>query len=228
LTAANGSVAGGIRRAALDAIDRLDLVPVAAAARALATRVRAGGLLQTFGSGHSQLLALEGFYRAGGPAWLRPLVDDRLSPVRGFSVTAHERSAGLGRELAARLGPADSLLVVSTSGRNTVPIELAETAAAAGLLTIAITTRGPGNRLAAVVEHVLDAGVPVGDASVEVGGARMGPLSTVVGGVLLHGLLAETEAALGPGSVLVSNNLDGGDAHNRALIDRYPHLRGLT
>jgi uncharacterized phosphosugar-binding protein len=63
---------------------------------------------------------------------------------------------------------------------------------------------------------------------VEVGGARMGPLSTVLGGVLLHGLLAETEAALGAGSVLVSNNLDGGDAHNRALIDRYPHLLGLS
>jgi len=230
LTTLNGSsgVAERVRRAALDAMERLDLAPVTAAARALAPRVRAGGLLQTFGSGHSQLLALEGFYRAGGPAWLRPLVDDRLSPVRGFSVTTYERSEGLGRELAARLGPADSLLVVSTSGRNAVPVELAQTAAEAGLLTIAITTRAPGNRLAAAVEHVLDAEVPPGDASVEVGGARMGPLSTVVGGVLLHGLLAETEALLGAGSVLVSNNLDGGDVHNRSLIERYPHLLGLT
>jgi uncharacterized phosphosugar-binding protein len=230
LTNLNGSagVAERVRRAALDAVERLDLAPVAAAARALAPRVRAGGLLQTFGSGHSQLLALEGFYRAGGPAWLRPLVDDRLSPIRGFSVTTYERSEGLGGELAARLGPSDSLLVVSTSGRNAVPVELAEAAAAAGLLTIAITTRAPGNRLADVVEHVLDAGVPAGDASVEVGAVRMGPLSTVVGGVLLHGLLAETEAALGAGSVLVSNNLDGGDVHNRALIERYPHLLGLS
>jgi len=217
-----------VRRAALDALERLDLGPVPAAARALAPRVRDGGLLQTFGAGHSQLLALEGFYRAGGPAWLRPLVDDRLSPTHGFAVTTYERSEGLGRELAARLGPLDSLLVVSTSGRNAVPVELAEAAAAAGLLTIAITTRGPGNRLAPAVAHVLDAGVPTGDAAVEVGTARMGPLSTVVGGVLLHGLLAETEAVLGAGSVLVSNNLEGGDVHNRALLERYPHLLGLT
>jgi uncharacterized phosphosugar-binding protein len=227
LTTTNGSLAGSIRKAAVEAIDRLDLAAVTDAARALAPRVRAGGLLQTFGSGHSQLLALEGFYRAGGPAWLRPLVDDRLSPVRGFSVTAYERSEGLGRELAARLGPADSLLVVSTSGRNAVPVELAEAASAAGLLTIAITTRAPGNLLAAAVDHVLDAGVPAGDASVDVGGARMGPLSTVVGGVLLHGLLAETEAVLGARSVLVSNNQEGGDVHNRALFVRYPHLLGL-
>jgi uncharacterized phosphosugar-binding protein len=227
LTTTNGSLAGSIRRAAVEAIERLDLAAVTAAARALAPRVRAGGLLQTFGSGHSQLLALEGFYRAGGPGWLRPLVDDRLSPVRGFSVTEYERSEGLGRELAARLGQADSLLIVSTSGRNAVPFELAVAAGAAGLLTIAITTRGPGNRLAGAVDHVLDAGVPPGDASVEVGGARMGPLSTVVGGVLLHGLLAETEAALGAGSVLVSNNQEGGDVHNRALLERYPHLLGL-
>src|SRR5205823_1053880 len=81
-----------VRQAAVEALNRLDLTEVTAAARALAPRVRAGGLLQTFGSGHSQLLALEGFYRAGGPAWLRPLVDDRLSPVRGFSVTRYERS----------------------------------------------------------------------------------------------------------------------------------------
>jgi len=74
----------------------------------------------------------------------------------GFAVTTYERSEGLGRELAARLGPLDSLLVVSTSGRNAVPVELAEAAAAAGLLTIAITTRGPGNRLAPAVAHVLD------------------------------------------------------------------------
>ena len=224
----SGSLAESVRQAAVEALARLDLAAVSAAAQDLAPRVRAGGLLQTFGSGHSQLLALEGFYRAGGPAWLRPLVDDRLSPIRGFSVTSYERSEGLGGELAARLGPHDSLLVVSTSGRNAVPVELAEAAGAAGLLTIAITTRRPGNRLAAAVAHVLDAGVPVGDASVEVGGARMGPLSTVVGGVLLHGLLAETEAALGAGSVLVSNNVDGGDVHNRALIERYPHLLGLT
>ena len=219
-------IASRVRHAALDALARLDLVPVAAAARALAPRVRAGGVLHVLGAGHSQLLALEGFYRAGGPAWLVPLVDERLSPARGVRVTEYERSPGLGPDLVGGLDPCGALLVVSSSGRNAVPVEAAAAARAAGLLTIAITSRGPGNRLAPAVEHVLDSGVPAGDATVPVGGARMGPISTVVGAVLLHALLAETETLLGCGSVLISNNVEGGDAHNAALIVRYPHLAG--
>jgi uncharacterized phosphosugar-binding protein len=218
------AVAGMVRQAALDALGRLDLAPVAAAAAALAPRVRAGGLLHVLGAGHSQLLALEGFYRAGGPAWLHPLFDARLSTARGVRVTEFERRAGLGAELVGRLDPSGALLVVSSSGRNAVPVEAAQAAAAAGLLTIAITSRGPGNRLAGAVEHVLDSEVPPGDATVPVGRARMAPVSTVAGAVLLHGLLAETEALLGGDSVLISNNVDGGDRHNAALIARYPHL----
>jgi len=220
------SVASLVRQAALDAIGRLDLAPVAAAAAALAPRVRAGALLHVLGSGHSQLLSLEGFYRAGGPAWVAPLLDDRLSAGGGVSVTRHERSSGLGAELVARLDPGAALLVVSSSGRNAVPVEAAASARAAGLLTIAITSRAPGNRLADAAEHVLDSRMPPGDASVTVGGTRMAPVSTIAGAVLLHGLLAETEAILGGGSVLVSNNVEGGDARNAALIERYPHLAG--
>lgn len=228
MTTADGikaaAVAGLVRQAAFDALNRLDLAPVAAAARALAPRVRAGALLHVLGAGHSQLLALEGFYRAGGPGWLRPLFDDRLSTIRGVRVTTYERSPGLGRELVSGLDPSGALLVVSSSGRNAVPVEAAETARAAGVLTIAITSRGPGNRLAEAAEHVLDSAVPPGDAVVPVGAVRMGPVSTVVGAVLLHGLLAETESLLGGSNVLVSNNVDGGDRHNAALIARYPHL----
>ncbi len=114
---------------------------------------------------------------------------------------------------------------MAASGRNAAPVEAAEAARAAGLLTIAITSPSPGNRLAEAAEHVIDNAVPPGDASVTVGGVRMGPVSTVAGAVLLHALLAETEAVLGSGEVLVSNNIEGGDRHNAALIARHPHLR---
>lgn len=203
---------------------RLDLAPVRPAAAAVAAGVAAGGLLHVLGSGHSQLLALEGFYRAGGPAWLVPVLDDRLSSARGRGVIEHERSVGLGARLVAALRPPAALLVVSTSGRNAVPVEAALTAAEAGMVTIAITSRSPGNRLAAAVEHVLDTAVPPGDASVPVGAVRMGPVSTVAGAVLLHALLAETEAVLGTGEVLASNNVEDGDRRNARLLARYPHL----
>jgi len=221
---AEAGPAAAVRRAALEAIVRLDLAPVRPAAAAVAAGVGAGGLLHVLGSGHSQLLALEGFYRAGGPAWLVPVLDDRLSSARGRRVIEHERSAGLGARLVAGLRPPAALLVVSSSGRNAVPVEAARSAAAAGLVTIAITGRSPGNRLAAAVDHVLDTAVPPGDASVPVGAVRMGPVSTVAGAVLLHALLAEAEAVLGTGEVLVSNNVEDGDRRNAHLLDRYPHL----
>jgi len=207
--------AAAVRQAALEAVDRLDLAPV----------VRAGGLLYVFGAGHSQLLALEGFYRAGGPAWLVPVLDERLSSARGFRVTEYERLPGLGGHLVSRLDPRGALLVISSSGRNAAPVEAAEAARAAGMLTIAITSRAPGNRLAEAAEHVLESCVPPGDAVVSVGEVRMGPVSTVAGAVLLHALLAETEGALGTGEVLVSNNIEGGDERNAALIARHSHLR---
>src|SRR5437762_2811782 len=118
--------AAEVRQAALEALARLDLAPVEAAAQALAARIRSGGLLYVFGAGHSQLLALEGFYRAGGPAWLVPVLDDRLSSARGFRVTEYERRPGLGGELVSRLDPAGALLVVSSSGRNAAPVEAVE------------------------------------------------------------------------------------------------------
>ncbi len=215
-----------VRRAALEAVARLDMGQVDAAAPALAARITAGGLLHVLGSGHSQLLALEGFYRAGGPPWVVPLLDDRLSPAHGVNAGAAERSSGLGARLVGGLDGGHALLIVSNSGRNPLPVEAAEGAVRAGLLTLAITSRADGNHLATIVDHVLDTGVPPGDAAVAVGGARMAPLSTILGAVMLHALLAETVAALGDDQVLVSNNVPGGPERNAALIARYPHLRG--
>jgi len=223
------SVAEHVRRAALEGVGRLELAAVEAAATALAERVGAGGLLHVLGTGHSQLLALEGYYRAGGPAWVAPLVDLQLSPVQGVNARVFEGTVGIGRRLVAEIGAEHALLVASNSGRNAVPVEAAEAAAAAGLLTLAITSRSTGNRLAAIVDHVLDTAVPPGDAAIEVGGkgVRMAPLSTIVGAVMLHALLAQTEAALGAAHVLVSNNVPGGHERNAPLIARYPHLRPL-
>lgn len=215
-----------VRDSYVRALLALDLTPIAGAAQALAPAIARGGLLWTLGTGHSQIVALEGFYRAGAPAWVAPLVDDRLSAARGVLGTAAERTPGLGSEIADRLGRDDgALLVVSTSGVNAVPVEAAARARERGLLTIAITARGPRNRLATLVDHVLDTGAPAGDASVLVAGQAMAPLSTVAGAVLLHALLAETERLLGGGNVLASVNVPDRDDHNRALLARYPHLQ---
>jgi uncharacterized phosphosugar-binding protein len=219
--------AASVRAAYSRSIARLDMEQVMPAAAALAGRLGDAGVMLVIGCGHSQLLALEGFYRAGAPAWVAPLLDERVSPARGVGCTLAEREQGLGAELVSRAVtrvPARALLVVSASGRPAVPREAAETARGLGLLTLALTGGDGSNPLAALVDHVLHTGVDPADAAVRVDGVLMAPQSTVCGAVLLHALLAETEARRGRRQVLVSAHQEGGEAQNRALVALFPHL----
>jgi uncharacterized phosphosugar-binding protein len=220
------SHAEAIRQAFVAQIQSLELDQVGPAATALAGCLGNGGLLYVLGGGHSQVLAFEGYYRAGAPAWVAPLLDERISPARGANCTDAERQPNIGRDMVGRLDPstAPALLIISSGGRNAVPIEAAIAAREAGILTIALTSDA-GNPLAGLVDHALITNVPRGDATVPVGEATMAPMSTVAGAVLLHALFAETETRLDQGTVLISANVEGGEEHNAALMLRYPHLR---
>lgn len=206
----------------------LDVVQTRVVAEALSQRLGGDGLLYVLGCGHSYLLALEGFYRAGAPAWVATLVDERVSPLRGTATIAAERQPRIGREMVARLrtpsSNARALLVVSSSGRTPVAVEAAAASREMGLLTIGITGRSSGNPLLAHLDHALLTGVARGDAAVKIGGEVMGPQSTVAGTVLLHCLFAETEALRAQSAILASVDIDDGEVHNRSLIARYPHL----
>lgn len=48
-------------------------------AATIATRIQAGGIVQIFGCGHSHILALEAFYRAGGLVPVRPITIEPLT-----------------------------------------------------------------------------------------------------------------------------------------------------
>lgn len=222
-----GTVPEAVRAAFLDTIRGLDMSQVDRVAVDLAGRLGDRGLLYVLGCGHSQLLALEGFHRAGSPAWVAPLTDERVSPGRGAGCIAAESRPGLGAELAARLSGAGAraraLLVVSASGQSTASVEAAETARSLGLLTIALT-RHRSTPLALVADHVLVTGIAAGDAVLEIHGAPMAPQSTAAGVVLLHALLAATEALRGVGTCLSSVHVEGGGARNATLLARYPHL----
>ena len=214
-TAGDSGVAqpsAAVRASFAATIAGLDLAQIGPAAQALSQRLGGDGLVYVLGCGHSQLLALEGFYRAGAPAWVAPLVDERVSPVRGAAAIAAERQLGLGRELVARLHAPSSkgraLIVVSSSGRTPVTIEAATAAREVGLLTIGVTADSRDNLLMAHLDHALLTGVARGDASVRIGDRMMSPQSTVAGVVLLHCLFAETEALRRQSGVLVSVNLD--------------------
>jgi len=74
-----------------------------AAARLAADSVADGGMLHLFGAGHSQLVALDAFLRAGGLACVNPIVDPALAPAAGPDVSRVERTPGHAAAVAAAL-----------------------------------------------------------------------------------------------------------------------------
>jgi uncharacterized phosphosugar-binding protein len=205
---------------------------------AIADTLMRGGLLHVFGTGHSHLLALELFYRAGGLAAVDPiLIESLMLHVSASRSTLVERENSHMDRIRSRyhLAAGDTLLVISNSGGNAAPVELAAFAKAKGLGVIALTSlshaaSGAGRQASSLqdIAHIVldNHGVP-GDAAVQVAGlgSAMGPTSTVVGAAIVNALAiraAERMIALGATpDVFVSANVRGGDQSNAGLVKAY-------
>lgn len=202
--------------------------------------LRAERIIHVAGSGHSTLFALEAFYRAGGLAAVNPIWHPMLLPLQGARIsTLAERLEGLGPELVrlARVHEGDVVVVFSQSGINPVPVEIAESAKAAGASVVGILSLEhnlsfPSRhrsklRLADVADVVIDTGGPVGDASyVSPGGTRaVAPLSTILGTFAWDSILVRLADLAGEAGVelpiWVSANVPGGDASAIDLTARF-------
>jgi uncharacterized phosphosugar-binding protein len=176
-----------------------------------AAAIAAGGVVHTFGSGHSHMISEEAFFRAGGLAPVNPILDDALIFLHGaLESTRAERQSGYAATLLARedVRPIDVAIVISNSGRNAVPIEMALAIKALGTRVIAITNprqagtspsrHSSGKYLYEVADLVIDNCIPVGDAVLELPGLsqKMGPSSTVAGAAIINAVMIEAAAAL--------------------------------
>jgi uncharacterized phosphosugar-binding protein len=220
---------------------------LAAAAAVVSQTWGADGLLYIFGSGHSHMFAEEAFYRAGGAARICPILQPPHMLHEGaVRSTQLERQSGHAQNILAayEIHPArDCIIVVSNSGANALPVEVASLSRESGIPVIAITSREyasavtrPGPRLHDVADIVVDNHCPPGDALVRLNNDAdlppMGPGSTIVGLTLLNTVVVEA-CALGleagrPPDLFLSANMPGASAHNEALTAelsaRIPHL----
>lgn len=203
---------------------------IPAAADIIATTVARGGVVHAFGSGHSQLLAIDLAGRAGGLASVNVVYD----PVQGRAENLEGYAATLLKDVV--FDAADCLVVISNSGRNPSPIEMAMAGKAAGLQVIAVTSvafshrvssrHSSGRKLYEIADVVLDLCGEDGDAAVSLpGGVSVGPTSTAAGSALLQATVTAAAALLQARGqvppVFVSQNLDGTGEHNEELRARY-------
>ncbi|MDN3021613.1 SIS domain-containing protein [Streptomyces sp. S.PB5] len=216
---------------------------VARAAQLIADCVRADGVIQAFGTGHSQAMVLEVAGRAGGlvPTNRLGITDLVLYGGDDPSVLDDpllERQPGVAARLydLAAPHPQDLFVVISNSGVNNVIVEMALRVKEEGHKLLAITSlthtnavpagHPSGKKLADLADVVLDNAAPVGDALLELpGGGAVCALSTLTGVMLVQMAVAEaSRVLLAAGErppVYVSANVPGGFEGNLELEKRY-------
>ena len=185
---------------------------IATAADWFAASIVAGRMVHVFGSGHSRIMVEEMWPRYGSFPGFNPIVELSLTfhhPVVGANGQRQamflENVPGLAERILRNfaLSAEDSALVISSSGCNVVPIEMAEEFQRRSVRVVSIISRAhsdastsrrqDGRKLQDFSDVVLDTGAPVGDAMVHVEGldTPVSPGSTVGGCMLVNCLKAE-------------------------------------
>jgi uncharacterized phosphosugar-binding protein len=210
---------------------------IAEAGKIVGEVVGGGGIVHAFGSGHSAAIAYEAHGRAGGLGAVSAIID----PLRGLSEQVEGYGVALMRPIKLKQG--DAMIVISNSGRNALPIEVAAIARESGLKVIAITSvahcasidsrHSSGKKLLDLADVVIDNLGEPGDASVKLEGfgIPLGPTSTIGGAYIMNEItITAVEWMLENGMeppVFKSANLDGSKKHNDELRARYDAPRKL-
>lgn len=191
---------------------------IATAADWFAETILAGRMVHLFASGHSRIMVEEMWPRYGSfPGW-NPIVELSLTFHNGVVGANGQRQAMFLENVpgfAARIlrnfeiEAIDTALVISSSGTNIVPVEIAEEFQKRGVKVVAIISaehsaassakRDDGRKLGDFADLVLDTGAPVGDAMVTIEGMAdtpVAPGSTVGGCLLINSIKAEVAARL--------------------------------
>ena len=195
-------------------------------------------VIHTFGTGHSHMLGIELFARAGGLGNVDAMLDpDTLTSFGAQRSGAMEKTSGVSDVIydSYNIQPGDIMIITSNSGRNAMPIEMAMRCQKEGVYVIALTnveqsknqtSRHPsGKRLFECADCVLDSCVPTADATLDLNGIKTGPASSIVTMFLVNTIVSEAiKIVQSHGKkpyVFQSQNVDG--FNNDAI---YEHFKG--
>ena len=233
---------------------------IARVADCFAEAILKGRVVHLFGSGHSRIMVEEMWPRYGSfPGW---------NPIVELSLTFHNLTTGANGQRQAMylenvsgfanrilrnfdITSEDAALIISSSGTNIVPVEMAEELQQKGVTVVAMVSRAhseasaakreDGRKLSDFAHHVIDTGAPVGDAAIKVDGLgeKVAPLSTVGGVILINCIKAEVAGRLAragvPPKILAAACTVGGerstelfeaayDEHSRRMATLFQNL----
>lgn len=216
---------------------------IRSASRMVADVIKADGIIYIFGCGHSHLIGLDCFYRAGGLANVSAMLDTDLMLHNGAAKSSVlEKMSGIAESILDRycITEKDMLIVVSTSGKNAVPVEMAQAASRRGIKNLSLVSsayfadKKSDPLLYECADMYIDNCVPHGDAVINITGSevKMGSVSTVASSFIMQAVLLEgAEAAAKEGikvPVYMSGNVEGGAEYNKDLIAKYmPRIKHL-
>lgn len=192
-------------------IDRQEAI-IQEVAQLFAKSILDGRMVHLFGSGHSRMMVEEMWPRYGSFPGFNPIVELSLS-FHNLVVGANGQRQAMFLEnvsgLASRIlrnfdtSPKDTALIISSSGCNVVPIEIAEEFQKRKVKVVALVSslhlegstskKIDGKKLIDFADYVLDTGAPLGDAMIYLDGldSPVAPGSTLGGVLLINCLKAE-------------------------------------
>ena len=222
----------------IEKADTVNAEKVKTVSALIADCVKNDGVIYMFGCGHSGLIAQDCFYRAGGLANIQPV----FVPELMLHISASESSKKEKREENAAgvldgfdFTKNDLLFVISVSGINGVPVEVARQGKEKGLKVIGMgsssyaeekSRHSSGKRLEEFCDVFLDNCVPKGDAvfSLKDGGKAV-PVSTAVSSFLMqaciYGAFLKCEKDNIKAEFFGSGNLAENVGKNAGIVDKF-------
>jgi uncharacterized phosphosugar-binding protein len=190
---------------------------IAVAANWFSISILAGRMVHVFGSGHSRIMVEEMWPRYGSFPGFNPIVELSLTyhnnvvgPNGQRQAMFLENVSGFAEKILRNfvLTETDTAFIISSSGTNVVPVEMAEQLQLRGIKVVALISsehsaasnskRADGKKLSDYADIVLDTGAPAGDAMVYVDGldTPVSPGSTIGGILIVNAIKAETARLL--------------------------------
>jgi len=214
-------------------------------AEKIAENMMSDHLIYVFGSGHSAMLGMELFSRAGGLANVQAMLDpDTLTAFGSLRSGFIERLPGMADIMFENynIQKGDMMIINSNSGRNSLPVEMAARAKKEGLYTVAFTSleesekttsrANCGKKVYELADLVIDNCAPHNDTCVHVGSFDTGPTSSIITIFLINAAISEAikimvDKGFKP-YVFLSQNVDGSQEENmRSYLKYHERLKNL-